>query len=109
MGSSSSALHTCLSAAVGSNVAFPSLVWQLTDVKPYNLDIPVNPLAITYPTSAQQVSAVISCATTANAKVQARSGGHSYGNYGILDVFRFRSSIFLFLIQVSEVVVPIRL
>jgi FAD/FMN-containing dehydrogenase len=83
MGNSPSALNKCLTTAVGSNVAFPSLVWQLTDVKPYNLDISVNPLAITYPKTNEQVAAVVTCATNANAKVQARSGGHSYGNYGI--------------------------
>jgi len=68
---------------VGSNVAFPSdIFYQLTDVKRYNLDIDSKPLAISYPQSNIEVAAVIKCATTFKAKVQARSGGHSYGNYG---------------------------
>ena len=64
-------------------LAFPNkLLYQLTDVKPYNLDIPATPAAVTYPESADQVAAIIKCATKSNLKVQARCGGHSYGNYG---------------------------
>jgi FAD/FMN-containing dehydrogenase len=84
--SSSTAVETCLSNAVGGNnasLAFPNkLLYQLTDVKPYNLDIPVTPAAVTYPESADQVAAIIKCAAKSNLKVQARCGGHSYGNYG---------------------------
>lgn len=85
--SSSTAVGTCLLNAVGGNnalLAFPNkLLYQLTDVKPYNLDIPVTPAAVTYPESADQVAAIIKCAAKSNLKVQARCGGHSYGNYGI--------------------------
>jgi FAD/FMN-containing dehydrogenase len=55
---------------------------MITDVKPYNLGIPVDPAAVTYPTVPEQVQAIVKCASTWNMKVQARSGGHSYGNYG---------------------------
>ena len=80
----SSPLTSCLSSALGSNVAYPSNpLYQITDVRPYNLDIAVNPAAITYPSSAQQVAAVVQCAASGGYKVQARSGGHSYGNYGL--------------------------
>ena len=86
MGNSSSTVRTCFSNAVGGNnalLAFPNKpLYQLTDVKPYNLDIPVTPAAVTYPESADQVAAIIKCATKLNLKVQARCGGHSYGNYG---------------------------
>jgi FAD/FMN-containing dehydrogenase len=83
--STSSPLQDCLTKAVGgSNVAFQSNVfYQTTDVKRYNLDINVNPLAITYPSTNQQVASVISCASANKAKVQARSGGHSYGNFAL--------------------------
>ncbi|KAF4543435.1 Oxygen oxidoreductase covalent FAD-binding site [Lasiodiplodia theobromae] len=77
-------LKSCLTTAVGgdANVAFPSdLLYQITDVKPYNLDIPVTPAAVTYPDSAEQVAGIIACAAQYDHKVQARSGGHSYGNY----------------------------
>jgi FAD/FMN-containing dehydrogenase len=81
----SSALSNCLTSVVGQgNVAFPSKpFFQLSDVKPYNLDIPVSPLAVTYPTSNEQVAGVVKCAADNNAKVQAKSGGHSYGNFGM--------------------------
>lgn len=83
--SSTPDLQSCLTTAVGSNdanVAFPSdLLYQITDVKPYNLDIPVTPAAITYPNSTEQVAGIVACAAQYDHKVQARSGGHSYGNY----------------------------
>ncbi|KAF4551896.1 FAD-binding domain-containing protein 21 [Elsinoe fawcettii] len=77
-------MRSCLLSAVGgdANVAFPSdLLYQMQDVHRYNLDIPVTPAAVTYPSTAEQVSAVVVCATKYGAKVQARSGGHGYGNY----------------------------
>jgi len=81
------ALQKCLSTALGGDgslVAYPSnLLYQLIDVHPYNLNIAVDPVAITYPTSTEQVSSIIVCATQSDLKVQARSGGHSYGNYGV--------------------------
>lgn len=86
MGNQSSALQKCLSNALDGNsslVAYPSNLLFVFDVHQYNLNIPVDPVAITYPTSAEQVSSIIVCATASNLKVQARSGGHSYGNYGL--------------------------
>ncbi|KAF4302935.1 Oxygen oxidoreductase covalent FAD-binding site [Botryosphaeria dothidea] len=77
-------LKSCLTTAVGGdgNVAFSDdLLYQITDVKPYNLDIPVTPTAITYPNSSDQVAGIVACAAQYDHKVQARSGGHSYGNY----------------------------
>ena len=82
----SSPLQTCLLAAVagdGSRVAFPSdPLYQTTTVHPYNLNIPVQPAAVTFPESSVEVARIVSCATQMGYKVQARSGGHSYGNYG---------------------------
>lgn len=96
MGSApSSPISTCLLAAVGGNtnlVAFPSNpLYQLQHVKPYNLDIAVAPVAITYPKTNEQVAAVVKCATSiAGHTVQARGGGHSYANYGMpLPAFLF--------------------
>jgi FAD/FMN-containing dehydrogenase len=74
-----------LAALKGDNqlVAFPDkLLYQFHDAKPYNLDIPITPAAVTYPKTAEQVAQIVRYASSAGLKVQARSGGHSYGNYG---------------------------
>jgi FAD/FMN-containing dehydrogenase len=88
MGNSpSTALSRCLAGAVDANLdllAFPGKpFYQFTDVKAYNLDIPVTPAAVTYPQTSDHVAAIVKCAASAQVKVQARCGGHSYGNYGI--------------------------
>jgi hypothetical protein len=86
MGSSnSSVVEKCLEVAVGAwNIATPStFAYQYLHVKPYNKDIPINPAAITYPSTSDQVAAIVKCAADNNLKVQARSGGHSYANYGM--------------------------
>ncbi|KAH8703282.1 putative glucooligosaccharide oxidase [Talaromyces proteolyticus] len=83
----SSAVEQCLVSAVGGDtslLAFPNApLYQAIDVMPYNLDHPVTPAAVTFPTSAEQVAAIVKCAAEADIKVQARSGGHSYANYGM--------------------------
>ena len=65
-------------------VAFPNkLLYQFEDAKPYNLDYPIIPAAVTYPETPEEIAAIIRFASTANLKVQARSGGHSYANFGM--------------------------
>lgn len=87
MGNTTSATaQQCLLNAVGnsSNVAFPdALLYETVDVNPYNLDYPVTPAAVTFPETAEQVAAIVQCAANADVKVQAKSGGHSYANYGM--------------------------
>ncbi|KAF2496425.1 putative glucooligosaccharide oxidase [Lophium mytilinum] len=87
MGNHPSAIQKCLTSAVGGDASLlttsSSLLYQFNDVKPYNLDIPITPAAVTYPESAEQVAAIVKCAADAKLKVQPRCGGHSYGNYGI--------------------------
>lgn len=83
--SGSDSLNSCLRQALtkSGSVAFPGdLFYQQADVNRYNLNIPVNPAAVTFPTSSQQVAAVVKCAADNGYPVQAKSGGHSYGNYG---------------------------
>lgn len=81
----------CLVNAVGGNqrlVAFQDqLLYQLTAVKAYNLNIPVTPAAVTFPESSEQIAAVVKCASDHDYKVQARSGGYSFGNYGGIPFF----------------------
>lgn len=75
-----------LNAALGAAhkiAKYPTqLLYQFEDVKAYNLDIPIVPAAVTFPETAEQVSVIVKYAASVNVKVQARSGGHSYGNYG---------------------------
>ncbi|KAJ6580992.1 hypothetical protein B0H19DRAFT_1017535 [Mycena capillaripes] len=82
-----SALQLCLNNVFASNkggVSYPQdLLYQFLDVKPYNTDIPVTPAAVTRPTTAEDVAQIVQCAVASAVKVQPRSGGHSYGNYGI--------------------------
>ncbi|TFK68250.1 FAD-binding domain-containing protein [Pluteus cervinus] len=83
--SSPSPLQTCLNTAFASgSVAYPGdLLYQSLYVKPYNLEIPVVPAAVVRPSSTDQVAAAVRCAVASNIKVQPKSGGHSYANYGL--------------------------
>ena len=82
----STAIQKCLVDAVGGDKALlahkDTPLFQLAHVKPYNLDIPVTPAAVTYPKSAEHVAAIVKCAADNDLKVQPRGGGHSYANYG---------------------------
>ncbi|KAJ7460832.1 hypothetical protein FB451DRAFT_1044988 [Mycena latifolia] len=82
-----SPLQLCLNdvfASSAGDVAYPQDVfYQLAHVKVYNTHIPVTPAAVTRPTTSEEVSKIVQCAVASAVKVQARSGGHSYANYGI--------------------------
>lgn len=52
-------------------------------INPYNLRLKYTPTAVTLPTTPQHVSDSVLCAAGAGVKVQARSGGHSYGSFSI--------------------------
>lgn len=58
---------------------------MLNWVKPYNLDAAasVKPIAVVRPSTKEDVSGFVKCAHDNGAKVQAKSGGHSYANYGL--------------------------
>ncbi|CAG9949961.1 unnamed protein product [Clonostachys rosea f. rosea IK726] len=78
------ALEDCLLNAVGGNLAeakFSSEDGFKSDhVRPYNLNFPWAPFAITYPTEASNVAKIVICASKHDRRVQARSGGHDYTN-----------------------------
>ncbi|KAJ6485684.1 hypothetical protein C8R45DRAFT_930782 [Mycena sanguinolenta] len=82
-----SPLQVCLNNVFASStgsVAYPQAVfYQLADVKLYNQDIPITPAAVTFPATNADVTGIVKCAAASGVKVQPRSGGHSYGNYGI--------------------------
>jgi len=77
----------CLESAFGNDTNLYSLpedpLFLQGDVTPYNLDYLNIPAAIISPKTQQQVSQAVKCAHTAGVAVQARSGGHSYANYGL--------------------------
>jgi FAD/FMN-containing dehydrogenase len=78
-------LSTCLLAALGSNqsaVVTPSSSNYNSSLTIYNLNIPILPAAVTYPSNTEEVAGIVKCAANENYKVQAKGGGHSYGNYG---------------------------
>lgn len=83
---SADALKDCLLSAVGGNTAeikFPSDArFQSDHVRPYNLNFPWAPFAITYPTEASEVAKIVTCASKYDHRVQARSGGHDFTNKG---------------------------
>ncbi|ETN39638.1 uncharacterized protein HMPREF1541_05864 [Cyphellophora europaea CBS 101466] len=80
-------LRDCLIEAANGDkgrVAWHSkFAFDILDVHRYNLRYDTNPAAVTYPESAEEVGAIVKCAAAAKVPVQARSGGHSFGNYGI--------------------------
>lgn len=59
--------------------------YQSDWVKPYNLAVDVNPEVVIRPNSTEQVAAIVQCAVENGYKVQAKSGGHSYANFGLGD------------------------
>ncbi|KAK4225065.1 putative oxidase [Podospora fimiseda] len=87
MGQSPSALQTCIDLVGNGRAGFAgyphTAFYQTNWVKRYNLAIPVTPIAVVRPDNAQDIADVVKCAALGGFKVQAKSGGHSYGNYGL--------------------------
>lgn len=76
-------LRECIKAAV-DEYAFPDHpLYQLLKVQRWNLDIEVTPAVVTYPETPEQIAAVVRCARDLNLKVQPKSGGHSFANFGL--------------------------
>jgi FAD/FMN-containing dehydrogenase len=83
MGNSpSTPLAQCLNAVCAGKadcVAYPNNpLYQFSWVRPYNVDIGVEPIAVIKPSSAADVAGAVKCATANKVKVQARSGGHGF-------------------------------
>ncbi|KAJ2897591.1 FAD binding domain-containing protein [Zalerion maritima] len=65
-------------------VAYPTTpFYHIEWAKSYNLDHIITPKAVVRPNSTNDVSEFVKCAAEYDIKVQARSGGHSYGNHGL--------------------------
>ncbi|KAL2130750.1 hypothetical protein VTI74DRAFT_5988 [Chaetomium olivicolor] len=87
MGNSVSALQQCIQTVGNGRLGFAGFpvtpLYQTLWVQPYNLDIKVTPAAVVRPQTAADVAGIIRCAAANNVPVQAKSGGHSYGNFGL--------------------------
>ncbi|KAE8343130.1 hypothetical protein BDV24DRAFT_161943 [Aspergillus arachidicola] len=83
----SSPAHQCLLSAVGNDsslLAFPSQpFYESAAANPYNLNWPVYPAAVASPKTSEQVADIVKCAVEYDHKVQAKSGGRSYANFGL--------------------------
>lgn len=85
-------LNSCLSNictgssdCVAFNDVLDTISYQLDWVERYNLAIDVTPDAVIRPNCTEAVAAAVRCAADNGYKVQARSGGHSYANFGLGD------------------------
>ncbi|KJZ76445.1 hypothetical protein HIM_04174 [Hirsutella minnesotensis 3608] len=64
-------------------VSYPgNLLYEPLWVKPYNLAVVVEPVAVIRPYNSIEVSKAVTCAVKHGISVQARSGGHSFANHG---------------------------
>ncbi|KAJ5175428.1 uncharacterized protein N7482_001305 [Penicillium canariense] len=79
-GSNEAHLVNCLTRKNVPTAYNTSVQW-LELAKSFNVAQVYNPVAITLPTTTQEVSDSVSCAASIGIKVQARSGGHSYASY----------------------------
>lgn len=73
--------EACVAKAVGGKTdlySLPSGANYTTSLNIYNLDHIYIPSAVAWPTCAEEVAALVKCASAAGVAVQAQSGGHSY-------------------------------
>ncbi|KAG5920119.1 hypothetical protein E4U42_006308 [Claviceps africana] len=82
----STPLQQCLDSVCNGRsgcVRYPGQpFYQMSWVKPYNKAIGITPAAVIRPNTADEVAEAVKCAAKQGVYVQARSGGHSYGNFG---------------------------
>ncbi|TWU73200.1 hypothetical protein ED733_004375 [Metarhizium rileyi] len=99
----STALQQCLETVCHGRhgcLGYPSdALYQVEWVRAYNQAVHVTPVAVIRPKSAEEVAAAVKCAAQNKVRVQAKSGGHSYANYGLggedgalmIDMAKFKS------------------
>jgi FAD/FMN-containing dehydrogenase len=75
-------LLTCLEDGDIPHIQTDSEDW-LEGIEPFNLRVPVTPLAVVLATSVEHVQEAVICAAEHGIKVAARSGGHSYASFGL--------------------------
>ena len=87
------AIRACFLVALHGNfsaLVLPKDASYTESVDVYNLNIPIAPAAVTYPSTAREVAGVVKCAARAGLKVQAKGGGHNYGNFGEKNIFSYK-------------------
>jgi len=91
--------RSCFMAAVGNNSNLATfrgdILYEFRAPPSFNLAYPVHPAVITYPETTAQVAEIVRCAVESNYHIQAYSGGHSYGNYGMQHLTSSDSSLIL--------------
>ncbi|GAA6048514.1 hypothetical protein JCM3770_006531 [Rhodotorula araucariae] len=75
-------LASCLTDAQLSPVTDALPVYE-QDVRAYNQRIQPYPSVILYPSYPSDITKALACAASADVKVAARGGGHSYASYGL--------------------------
>ncbi|KAL0630899.1 hypothetical protein Q9L58_010247 [Maublancomyces gigas] len=87
-------LNDCLNDHNVPLLLASSVGWA-EEIEPYNLRFALTPNVVTIPRNVADVQAAVRCAYDAGIKVTVRSGGHSYGAYGlygtmVLDLSEFQ-------------------
>ncbi|KAI0145078.1 Glucooligosaccharide oxidase [Xylariaceae sp. FL1272] len=72
----------CLSQAGTAVDQFNSTDWE-ADTRPFNSLLAFKPDIVAVPTTAEEIQSAIVCGAQMGYKVTAKSGGHSYGSYGL--------------------------
>ncbi|KAI1197645.1 FAD binding domain-containing protein [Nemania serpens] len=75
-------LADCLTQAGIALDQIDSKDWEL-DTKPFNALLPYKPDVVAVPTTKEQIQSAVLCGAKSGYKVTPKSGGHSYGSYGL--------------------------
>lgn len=62
-------------------LTFPEQSFYRLAIVGCNLEIAIRPMAILFPKTVEHIQGIVGCAKEFGLHIQARSGGHSYGNY----------------------------
>ncbi|KAM0227182.1 hypothetical protein ACHAP5_012232 [Fusarium lateritium] len=79
---SSSSLTSCLADANVPFIVEGSVDWQQS-IRPWNVRLTYTPAAVAIPDTIMQIQVAVGCGVDNNVRVTAKSGGHSFGSYGL--------------------------
>ncbi|KAK2592792.1 hypothetical protein QQS21_009496 [Conoideocrella luteorostrata] len=81
-GSKQDRLKSCLQSKGVEAVAQGSEKFS-SAISSWNLRLKFNPVMVVVPKSTDQISAAVACGESSEVRVTAKSGGHSFGSYGL--------------------------